>query len=434
MTTWLEQLKPASFRGVGFHVDTIDLTAGDNVVLREYPFAELPMVFRMGGGAEEIKFAAYVIGDDYIDKRDALLRVLTGEGVLIHPTAGAMRVFYGGKYRVSEAPTSAGGMARLELVFIRAETRIYPTAGTSTAATVASDAAAVAEAVQAEFAQQWVVSGQPGWVADSALARLKDTLGGAWDKIVAASKVPGDFNTSLLANYAVIRDGLDELVGVPRRLASSVSMLFKLPGEMTQAAARDWRAAFQWAAEAGSNTVTPAFEAVVMPEPGQGLVMYGTGTAQAPQSAGRVALARLHAAGDGLIEGLALAAWAQAASQIELTSYDEAVTMRAWAHAQFRRRLHAMSELPASLAMPESDSYTALLTLYTSTLADLQARSRDAVRLESDVPKQWEPVWLTSYRLYGTADWADEILSMNPHIRHPLLVPPGRALRVVRHD
>ena len=63
MATWLEQLLPASFRGVPFQVDTIEHQAGDNVVLREYPFQDLPTVFRMGEAAEEIKFFDFAFKD-----------------------------------------------------------------------------------------------------------------------------------------------------------------------------------------------------------------------------------------------------------------------------------------------------------------------------------------------------------------------------------
>jgi prophage DNA circulation protein len=72
--------------------------------------------------------------------------------------------------------------------------------------------------------------------------------------------------------------------------------------------------------------------------------------------------------------------------------------------------------------------------LQTTALKDLQARSRDVVRLTSYTPKAWQPVWYISYFLFGTAAYADEILDLNPHITHPLLVPPGMALRIMRHD
>ncbi|MFD2451713.1 DNA circularization N-terminal domain-containing protein [Ideonella paludis] len=140
---WLDQLRPASFRGVPFQVDTIEHLAGDNVVLREYPFQDLPTVFRMGEAAEEIKLSAYVIGEDYIEQRDALRQVLSGQGELVHPTAGRMLVYVAGRFTTREAPTAEGGVCRFDLTFIRAEARRYPTQGpnTRTQATTAAQAA-----------------------------------------------------------------------------------------------------------------------------------------------------------------------------------------------------------------------------------------------------------------------------------------------------
>ena len=44
---WLKQLRRASWRNVPFQVDTVDISAGQNTVLREYPFQDLPTVFSM---------------------------------------------------------------------------------------------------------------------------------------------------------------------------------------------------------------------------------------------------------------------------------------------------------------------------------------------------------------------------------------------------
>ena len=63
----------------------------------------------------------------------------------------------------------------------------------------------------------------------------------------------------------------------------------------------------------------------------------------------------------------------------------------------------------------------------------LARTSRDLVRLTTYTPQSWEPAIAISYRLFGTTDYADEIVAMNPHIRHPLLVPPGTPLRILKH-
>lgn len=433
--SWVDQLAEASFRGVPFQVDTIEHAAGDTVVLREYPFADLPTVFRMGEAAEQIKFSAYVVGDDYLTQRDALRQVLTGEGVLIHPTAGSMRCFVLGPYQMREAPSAEGGLCRFDLTFVRAEPRRYPVGVANTQATAtAAGTSAKASAVD-QFSADWTTAGKPGWVAAAAVARLQAVLAPVMSLVANAAANLAEVNTDLMGAYGTLRDGLDSLVQAPRELAAQVSLLLSLPGEMTQAATRDFQSAFAWAMKAGSNVAQAPFETRVVPAEGAGLVIYGTGTTAAlpADNVARAELDRLHAASDRLVESLATAAWVQATAALELDNYDQALSLRATVHTQCMRLLRDASTLPAAPLAADSSWYDALLLLHTTALADLQARSRDLVRLTQYTPQTWEPVWLISYRLWGTADYADEILAMNPHITHPLLVPPGVALRIVRH-
>ena len=430
--SWLDTLQMASFRGVPFHVETIDHSAGDHIVLREYPFQDLPTVFRMGEAAEEIKFSAYVIGDDYTDQRDALRRVLTGEGVLVHPTAGSMRVFVAGKYSIKEAPTAEGGMARFDLTFIRAESRRYPAGAANAQATATAAAAAAKKAARDAFAAQWSIADQPGWVADRAADRVKSSIEKTWDKLASATKDLQEFSSDLIASYQELRDNVDELLRTPRNLADSVATLFELPGELSNAVARDLQSAFSWVFNVKDRITGNDFEVISMPPIGTGLVMYGTGNAEVlgVDSATRSRLAALTSVSDLFIESLATAAYVEATAAVDLAGYDDAMTLRATIHAQCLRLLTDASASSAPAGLPASSWHDAMLALHTSALADLQTRSRDLVRLTSYTPEAWTPVWLISYRLFGTADYADEILAMNPHITHPLLVPPGRALRV----
>jgi prophage DNA circulation protein len=434
--SWLDQLRPASFRGVAFHVDTIEHSAGDNVVLREYPFQDLPTVFRMGEAAEEIKLSAYVIGDDYDEQRESLRDVLSGEGVLVHPTAGSMRVFVAGKYTMREAPTAEGGMARFDITFVRAEPRRYPQGDSAANVAAANKAADAKIAAKNAFAAQWKLTEKPGWVADRAVARISDALGPTWAKLAKASQGLGDFTSQVIGNYQALVNGLDDLVRTPRILADQIATLFELPGELTESSARQFQSAFEWVFDLDKRLRKTEFEVSVMPAVGAGLVMYGTGNAEeiGASSAFRQQLSALTTASDQLIESLASAAYVEATARVELANYDEAMAMRLAVSEQFTRLLSEASAAPASDTMPDTSWHDAMLALHTAALADLQTRSRDLVRLTSYTPQSWQPVWYVSYQLFGTVAYADEILAMNPHIRHPLLVPPGRALRIVRHD
>ena len=433
--SWLEQLRPASFRGVAFHVDTVDVSAGDTVVLREYPFQDLPTVFRMGEAAEEIKLSAYVIGDDYDEQRDALRQVLSGEGVLVHPTAGSIRCFVAGKYSIKEAPTAEGGMARFDLVFVRAQPRRYPVGSTNTQADARAKAAAAKAAARDAFAAQWSLDGQPGWVADRAVGRIEGSVEEQWGQLAKVTGALGDFASEAIAAHQTLAASLDSLMSTPRQLGDAIATLFELPGDLSNALARDLQRAFQWCFVVADRIAATDFETLVMPPVGTGLVMYGTGNAAvlSVDSAGRARLAGLTSASDRLYQTQATAAWVEANTWADLTSYDEAMALRAATSTQFERLLNLASTDTADDTLPAQSWHDAVLALYTAALTDLQARSRDLVRLTTYTPQAWEPVWLISYKLYGTADHADEILAMNAHIEHPLLVPPGRPLRVVRH-
>ncbi|MFT4192480.1 MAG: DNA circularization N-terminal domain-containing protein [Comamonas sp.] len=434
--SWLDQLQQASFRGVAFHVDTIDVSAGDNVVVREYPFQDLPTVFRMGDGVEEIKFSAYVIGDDYHEQRERLREVLSGEGVLVHPTAGSIRAYVAGKYRIQETPTAEGGIARFELTFIRAEARRYPVgvANTPAEAGLAADAAALA--AQDQFGGAFDMDSVYGWSADQAVARVRASVDAVWDQMKAVSGGLGDFTSAALRNYETLRDGLLDLVSTPRELADQIATLFELPGELTQAARANFMGAFSFLFDMSDRISQADFEFTATPADGLGLVVYGTGTAGplGEDSPVRATLAQLTSSSDLLFETLATAAWVRAAAQYELTGYDDAMAMRQAIHAQCTRLLTEASALAAPATAPGESWHDAVMALHTTALADLQARSRDLVRLTTYTPEAWQPIWYVSYRLFGTAAYADEILALNPHIEHPLLVPPGRPLRVVRRE
>lgn len=433
--TWLDQLQRASFRGVPFQVDTIDHSAGDNVVMREYPFQDLPTVFRMGEAAEEIKLSAYVIGDNYHEQRDALRQVLTGHGVLMHPTAGSLRVFVAGKYTIKEAPTAEGGMARFDLTFIRAEARRYPAGVVNTVQRTQAAAATVKEAAADAFVANWSISKVPGWAASRAVARIVESVTAVWAKVSALTQRLGDFKNGLISAYQTLRDGINTLVSVPLALVGAIKTLFSLPSELSAGLAKEVRGAFKSLFNLSSTLLKRDFEVVSMPSVGAGLAMYGTGNAAVlgVDSAARAELDRLTQASDQLFETLALATYAEAAAQSDLSGYDEAMALRADIHGQSLTLLQRASRAVASDGLPASSYHDALMALLTAALEDLQARSRDLVRLTTFTPEAWMPVWAVSYRLFGTAEYADEILAMNPHITHPLLVPPGRALRVARH-
>jgi len=438
MATWMDQLQPAAYKDVGFHVDTIDVTAGENLVVREYPFQDLPTVFSMGKAAEEIRFSAYVIGDDYIDQRESLRDALMGDGgVLIHPTAGRIRVRVASKFRITENPTAEGGIARFELHFVRAEARRYPVAVDSLG-TLASNAANKAkDAAVDDFSNRFNLLGQPGWVNDKILSHLDAVLGTTWDSISAASQGLSDFQSGIIGAYQQLRSGLDDLVSTPRALADQIGLLFALPADLKSVGTAGFQDAFKGLFDVGSKVIDTSFQQRIVPATPDAdhPVIFGQGDPAAltlPSSA-RTNLLTLRGAVNNLINTLAVASYVDVLAQTDLTSYDSTLAMRKAIYDQCTGLLTAASSSSAPASLPSSNWHDAMLALLSAALADLQTRSVNATRLMTWTPQRWMPIWVVSYELYGTTQYADEVMQLNPHITHPLLVPPGRALKVLRH-
>lgn len=488
--SWIDQLQPASFRDVPFQVHEVSHQAGDTVVIREYPFQDLPTVFRMGEGAEEIKFSAYVIGDDYIEQREALREVLSGEGVLIHPTAGTIRVYVAGRYGIKEAIVEEGGMARFDLTFIRAESRRYPTGVTNTEDEAFDAASEAMDAAEDLFSAEFTLGGVQGWVANAAGGGLLGSISGVWGQVgglagslgalgslsslgslaslgslgslsslaslgslgslasigalgsIGSLSSLASFGNNLIGGYQSLVGNFSSLLSTPRLLAGSIRSMFSMPSGLPTVLASRYQDSFSGLFVMSDVVPRNDFEVSVVPPVGGGLVIYGSGVAPADiaDSPGRQELQRLVAVADRFIETLAVASYVQASTAREFSgesdsvNYDEAMQMRRAVHDQCTRLLVTASEDVAPRAVPTSAWHQAVSALHTAALKDMQTRGRDLVRMTTYTPQAWQPIWYISHRLYGTARYADEIMALNPHIRHPLLVPPGIELRVLRHD
>lgn len=438
VTTWLAQLKPASFRGVSFQIDSIDVSAGENLVLQEYPFQDLPSVTRMGEAAELVRVSAYVVGPDYQAQREnlraALHNVPANGGELVHPTAGTMRVHVAEKYSIKEAPISQGCVVRFDITFVRAQVRVWgepvpdPSEQAKEAAQKARDAALD------EFEAGFKLAGAPGWVQARVVTRVSASLEKAWDGLQVATRNITDLNDQAVGAFQVLRNGMQELVRTPRAFAGAVNELFALPGELTAATGASFRGAFEGLFDLGSNLPNNAFEVSLVTLEGLVMAGMGDGDALTRDTAAQKALADLQAQSDRLFETLALAAWVEVVASVDLDGYDQALALRSRVKSQCTGMLMRASHSQASQGLASSSWYDSVTALLGASLNDLLSRSRDLARLTTYTPTHTTSIWLVSYELYGTTEWADEIWSMNPGIEHPMLVPPGRELRVVRHD
>lgn len=133
MRTWRDELHPASFRGVPFHVESDSMPVGRRTQLHEYPQRDKPTVEDLGRVARETKLVAFVVGDDCYVLRDDLLLALDqpGPGELIHPWFGRMNVTATSCKVTHER--REGGVVRFDLSFIEEGEKGFPAGVPNTA-------------------------------------------------------------------------------------------------------------------------------------------------------------------------------------------------------------------------------------------------------------------------------------------------------------
>lgn len=86
-TGWKAKLRPASFRGIQFFVETSNYGSGRRGVTHEFPGRDVPYREDLGRKVRTYKTDAYLVGTTYTTTRDQLISALEqyGSGKLIHP-------------------------------------------------------------------------------------------------------------------------------------------------------------------------------------------------------------------------------------------------------------------------------------------------------------------------------------------------------------
>lgn len=137
---WKEQLKPASFRGVPFRVETNKTDGGQRMAVHKYPLRKGIYAEGLGEEPDQFSINAYLIGQDYIAARDAVIDAMRkpDAGTLILPTWPSKKV-----KPVSwsvDYDKEKGGIEFLTLAFIEAGDLIYPNPTTNTGGLVTNAA------------------------------------------------------------------------------------------------------------------------------------------------------------------------------------------------------------------------------------------------------------------------------------------------------
>jgi prophage DNA circulation protein len=122
--TFLEHLRPASWRGVPFEVNGDDAEFGRRVVVHEYPQRDKPYVEDLGRKTRKFTLDAWVCAhvDNDFDPwgaRDALIEAIeAGDvGTLVHPFWGSLEGNIS-NVKVKQTGTTNGGYVNFTMDFV----------------------------------------------------------------------------------------------------------------------------------------------------------------------------------------------------------------------------------------------------------------------------------------------------------------------------
>ena len=130
---WIAQLQPASWRGLGFAVNSSEYSRGRRTAVHEYPFRDDVWVEDLGRAARAVAFAGFVVGDDCYAQAQALLAAaeVAGSGELIHPSLGSLTASLVSKPRFTER-RELGRVVEISFDFVETGISIYPSTSIST--------------------------------------------------------------------------------------------------------------------------------------------------------------------------------------------------------------------------------------------------------------------------------------------------------------
>lgn len=380
--SWQDELtETGRFRGVEFYVRSHNASGGRRNVKREYPFRDLPAVEDLGRKGRGYNVEMYVIGADYMGRRNALLNALDlgGAGELYHPWLGLLRVNV--ESWTLEEGNDRNGWARFSVSFLEAGAPLQPSISINSAEVVT----AFADAGQAESAEELAEEHQPEELSDWSLGNLIESIVEVGNKLK------------------------DKWEAVSTAVGNAVDMAERIYGQVQ---------AFVAQARTGFGLAS-----LVDRVRNAGDLISGE---QSDTAEGR-RLARSRSAIGQTIRLSMIFAVARRSAEIEPTSQVEARAMLEAISALIDDELERVSPDGSTLS---TSMFYALCDLRTAVARDVEARGLKLPDTVTHTPATTLPALVISHQLYGDALRDAEIISRNS-IRSPGFVPGGTALEVL---
>jgi len=400
---WKDRLVPASFRDVPFFVDSHEYRSGRDAVVHSYPQRDKAYVEDVGRKARRYRIRGYLLGEDYLETRDALIEAVEtrplgwpfdASQILVHPYFGKLRVLCE-DFTLTETRTE-GRFASFVATFVETA-EVEAPAEVVNAAAVADETAGDLEDASGAPVEDDLVTEGPG-----ILDQVRDASRAAIAAVGNALNSLPNLNGAL-AEIEAFQSNVTGVINQASVLATSPAQLVN---DFKAAVGGILRAADNFTDSLFAYEELLGFDAADLKSGGD------SNTSRfADRNVDLISQLTLELAAAGAIRSIA---------RIEFESFDEAE----------ERRTKLAATLDGLLLSASYCSYDALLEAQTKLVQLVPA---DAVKLPRllDLRLQvTEPSLVVAHRIYGDANRAAEITARNK-IRRPGFVPGGVDLLVL---
>jgi prophage DNA circulation protein len=392
-----DRLRQASYRGAVFHVESHAYEGGRRATVLEYTQRESPGLQDNGRLPERYRITAYLVGDDYMERRDALIDVARRRpvgyphklgGLLVHPYLGE-RIVHCERFTLRESQRS-GAYCTIELEFVEVGRDQAPEPSGRSSAASAADQLEAAAGAGAQL--------NPVGSAEVVRESISEELARLGQKLLGLDVL--NQPTDQLVEYT--RDA--------RRLVTQASTLATSPADAISLV----RSSMAQLASAAGNlpaAVLAAYSALFGAEPLR--VIPGVGTIATRANANRTAIVNLQ-------RQLALAGALRAAARVSWDSRDAALGAR---------RL-LLDEIEQLEGCSDPETCAALARARGAAVAALPPSDQSLPRLREVILPETTPALVLAQRYYQDARRADEITARN-RLAHPLFIPAGPVVLVL---
>lgn len=427
MSSWLDNLRPASYKGIAFEVEDTDSDTGRRSQLHEYPNRDTPFNEDLGKKAEKYSFVAFIIGDDCIDRANELREACKegGPGTLVHPAFGSVMVDCD-SCKVSYS-FREGRMARISLSFVEHGQETYPDETSDLTDNVYLSATLLENSSASNFVKRFnvqevgAIAGEVSALATSYASAATDVLEEVSSKIGIVTDSFDDL-TSAVDNITTVADSvlniknnISDALNAPEKFSEHLSAIFETVRLYSgkSEGIRNLKSISTVSASTGSQSSAAA----------------GSSEEGNKDDTSPISIKRLEAQQENVRQMIALTERLTISNEAKIIA-DTDFENTEEADEALETFIEDIENQLLSETVTSHDVIENLNQVKASVIENVRERISLLPQTKTIVLTETSPSIVVAYDLYEDIDRRDEIVKRNK-INNPAFIPAGKELKVL---